>query len=144
MQAVTRLFSTFASTLPTFKERLALLYVLNDIIFHAVNTYRDTKSFIPSATTQYLTPLLNSVKSAPNTRSEPIDKLLKLWSEKRYFTEEEYSKITGLPMKATTASISEDQPKRKPLVKPAMLGMSGDPYWLLPVSCMLEIIVHFS
>ena len=139
-KAVTRLLSAMAPTLQTFKERLALLYVLNDVLYHATNTFRQSKSFIPSATVQYLTPLLNSVKSASSARSEPIDKLLRLWSEEKYFTDEEYAQVTGLPPK-TGVSTGKVEVEQKQLVKPAMLGVPGDPHWLLPVSCMLDVVV---
>ena len=132
--------SAFSATLPTFKARLSLLYVLNDVLFHSANTFRDTTTFLSSATMQYLPALLKSVQSAPNSRPETIEKVLKIWSEKNYFSDEEFSKIFDKPRESTT--ITENEAARKPLVKPTILGTNGDPHWLLPVSCMLEVMVR--
>jgi CID domain len=117
------------------------LYVINDVLYHATNTFRDSKSFVASAMVQYLPALVNSVRSAPSARTETLDKVLKLWSEKQYFSTDELARITGEPVKEITTEIEEKQPERKPLVKPKMLGVNGDPHWLLPVSCMLEVMV---
>src|SRR5437762_13744850 len=131
--------SAFSPTLTTFKARLSLLYVLNDVFFHATNTFRDTNAFVPSATIQYLSALVKSAQSAPNARSETLDKVLKLWSDKRYFSDDEFAQIGDKPVKGSTSMGNE--PERKPLVKPSILGMKDDPHWLLPVSCMLEVMV---
>lgn len=131
--------SAFSATLPTFKARLSLLYVINDVLFHATNAYGDTKTIVPSATIQYLPALLKSVQSAPNPRPETINKLFKLWSEKRYFSDEEFARILNKPQESVTV---EKEAERKPLVKPTTLGTNGDPHWLLPVSCVLEVMVQ--
>jgi hypothetical protein len=133
--------SVFSTTLPTFTERLSLLYILNDILYHATNTFRDTKAFVASATVQFIPALLKTIYSAPQPRIDLVDKILKLWSEKRYFTDDEYTRIRGEKVKQTSTEEAESQPKRNTLVKPTMLGTDGDPHWLLPVSCMLEAIV---
>jgi len=136
-----RFISALSATLSTFRERLSLLYVLNDVLHHSTNTFRDTKAFIASATVPYLPALVNSVKSAPNYRAEPIDKVLKLWFEKRYFSDEEFAQVTGEQVKRVVTEVQVKEPERKPLVKPARLGTTGDPHWLLPVSCMVEVMV---
>jgi hypothetical protein len=130
-----------SATLPTFTERLSLLYILNDILYHATNTFRDTKAFVASATVQFIPILLKTIYSAPQPRIDLVDKVLKLWSEKRYFTDDEFTRIRGEEGKPTSTEEVESQPKRNTLVKPTMLGTDGDPHWLLPVSCMLEAIV---
>jgi hypothetical protein len=91
---------------------------------------------------QYLPTLIKSVESAPQARPEPIEKLLKLWSDKHYFSDEEFSRISDRPKEITTSTITEEV--RAPIVKPTMLGATGDPHWLLPVSCMLEVMVRSS
>jgi hypothetical protein len=128
--------NAYSATLPTFKERLALLYVLNDVYFHASNTYGETKRFIPSASSQFLTSLFSSVKSAPNAQPKQMDRLLRLWAEKQYFSSEVFATIAGVNM--PVASVPEERPQ---IHKPAILGCVGDPYYLLPVSCMIEVIV---
>lgn len=110
---------------------------MNDVLYHATRTLQDTKAFVPSATTQYLPCLIKSTQSAQDARTDKVNKVLKLWTEKGYFNEEELSRIIEKPV--TTAS--EKPVESKPLVKPSMLGRSGDPHWLLPVSCMLEVMV---
>jgi hypothetical protein len=134
--------SAFSAILRIFKERLSLLYVLNDVLYHATNTFSDTKAFVPSATIQYLSALVKSVHSAPNASNETLDKVLKLWSNKQYFSNDEFAQISDKPVKES--SRIENEPERTPLVKPSMLGTNGDPHWLLPVSCMLEVMVHLS
>jgi hypothetical protein len=133
--------SAFSATLPTFTERLSLLYVLNDVLFHATNTFRDTKAFVASATVQFIPPLLKAIYSAPHPRIDLMDKVMKLWSEKRYFTDDEFTRIRGDKVKPIPTEEAETQPERNALVKPTILGTDGDPHWLLPVSCMLEAIV---
>ena len=71
---------------------------------------------------------------------ETLDKVLKLWSDKHYFSDDEFAQINDKPVKES--SRMENEPERKPLVKPSMLGTNGDPHWLLPVSCMLEVMVQ--
>ena len=141
LQAAVRFISAFSATLATFKERLSLVYVLNDVLYHATNTSRDTKAFVASAAVQHLPALVRSVKSAPNYRVGPLDRVLGLWSEKRYFSDEEFAQIAGEQIKQTIAQPEIKEPERIPLVKPEMLGSDGDPHWLLPVSCMVEVMV---
>lgn len=136
-----RFISAFSATLATFKERLSLVYVLNDVLYHATNTFHDMKAFVASATVQHLPALVRSVKSAPNYRVGPLDKVLGLWSEKRYFSDEEFVLIAGEQVKQTIVQPEMKEPERIPLVKPEMLGTDGDPHWLLPVSCMVEVMV---
>lgn len=132
--------SAFSATLSIFKERLSLLYVLNDVLFHSINTFKDAKAFVVSATMQYLPALVKSVQSAPNATAETTDKLLKLWSDRHFFTDDEFSQIRDNLVKRIAPT--ENEPERAPLVKPPTLGTNGDPYWLLPVSCMLQVMVR--
>jgi hypothetical protein len=133
--------SAFSATLPTFTERLSVLYVLNDVLFHATNTFRDTKAFVASAAVQFIPALLKAIHSAPHPRMDLVEKVLKLWSEKHYFTDGEFTWIRGEKVKQTSTEEAETQPERNTLIKPSMLGTDGDPHWLLPVSCMLEAMV---
>jgi len=110
---------------------------MNDVLFHATRTLQDTKAFVPSATTQYLPGLIKSTQSADDARTDKLNKVFKLWMEKAYFSEEELSQITQNPITAAPETPAES----KPLEKPALLGRTGDPHWLLPVSCMLEVMV---
>lgn len=119
-----------------------MLYIMNDVLFHATNTYSDTKDFVASASLPYLPVLVTSLRSAPSARTETIDALLKLWSEKKYFSNKDFAQIVGERAKETKEEFQRREDERKPLVKPSMLGTSGDPHWLLPVSCMLEVIVR--
>ena len=119
-----------------------MLYVINDVLFHATNTYSDTKAFVASASLPYLPALVTSLRSAPNARSETIDTLLKLWSEKKYFNNEDFAQIVGERAKETKEEFQKREDERTPLVKPSVLGTSGDPHWLLPVSCMLDVVVR--
>jgi CID domain len=126
--------NAYSATLPTFKERITLLYVLNDVFFHASSTYDDTKRFMIPATTKYLGPLLASVKSVPAADTKQLDTLLRLWQEKKYFPPDVFTTITGGNLFSSPA-----KPTR--LQRPGTLGNINDPYYLLPVSCMLEAIV---
>jgi hypothetical protein len=63
--------------------------------------------------------------------------VLKLWREKAYFNDDELSQIMEKPVTTTT----EKPVESKPLVPPSMLGRAGDPHWILPVACMLEVMV---
>jgi len=119
-----------------------MLYVINDVLFHATNTYSDTKAFVASASLPYLPALVTSLRSAPNARSETIDTLLKLWSEKKYFNNEDFAQIVGERAKETKEEFQKREDERRPLVKPSVLGTSGDSHWLLPVSCMLDVVVR--
>ena len=132
-----RFLAAYSATLPTFKERLALVYVMNDVLHHATRTLHGTKAFVPSATTQYLPNLLKSTQAAEDARADKVMKVLKLWTEKAYFNDDELSQVMEKPITTTTGKSA----KSKPLVKPSMLGRPGDPPWLLPVSCMLEVMV---
>ena len=114
---------------------------MNDVLFHATNTFHATKAYVSSAALQYLPALVKTIRSAPEAQSEPLDKVIELWSEKKYFTPEEFGQITEEPLREEKSVEQEDKVARKPLVKPAMLGNMGDPHWLLPVSCMLEVVV---
>src|SRR5947207_10146391 len=98
--------SASSPTLSTFKERLSLLYVLNDVLFHATNTFRDTNAFVPSATIQYLSALVKSAQSAPNARSETLDTVLTLWSDKHYFSDDEFAHIGDKPVKESTSMVN--------------------------------------
>src|SRR5208282_2150069 len=118
--------SAFSATLTTFKGRLSLLYVLNDVLFHATNTFSDTRAFVPSATIQYLSALVKSAQSAPNARDKTIDKVLKLWADKHYFSDDEFAQINDKPVKES--SRMENESERTPLVKPSALGTNGDPH----------------
>jgi CID domain len=132
-----RFIAAYSATLPTFKERLALVYVMNDVLHHATTTLSDTKAFVASAATQYLPNLLKSTQSADDARLDKVTKVLKLWTEKAYFNDDELSQIMEKPITTT----AEKPVESKPLVQPSMLGRAGDPHWLLPVSCMLEVMV---
>jgi hypothetical protein len=121
-----------------------MLYIMNDVLYHATNTYSDTKSFVASASLPYLPALVKSVRAAANAQTEPIDTLLKLWSEKKYFNNEDFGQIVGERAKETKEEFQIRENERQPLVKPSILGTTGDPHWLLPVSCMLEVIVHLN
>jgi CID domain len=110
---------------------------MNDVLHHATRTLHDTKAFVPSASTQYLSNLLKSTQSAEGARADKVTKVLKLWTDKAYFSDDELAQIAEKPLAATT----EKPVESKPLVKPSMLGRAGDPHWLLPVSCMLEAMV---
>jgi hypothetical protein len=136
-----RYISAFAATLSTFNERISLLYVLNDVLFHSTNTMRETKSFMPSSMVQFLPAIVLSVQTAPDAAGDPLDKLFKLWAEKRYFSHDEYLQVTGRSAKEMTAPSGQVELIQKDLVKPASLGTKGDSHWLLPVSCMLEAVV---
>jgi CID domain len=114
---------------------------MNDVLYHAANTFRETKAFIASAAVQYLTVLVRSVKAAPNAYNEPLDKIIKLWSEHSYFSPEELATVAGEHLKSTSIDARQKETERPPLQKPRMLGTTGDPHWLLPVSCMLQVIV---
>jgi hypothetical protein len=136
VQAATRYMNAYSATVPTFKERIALLYVLNDVFFHATTTYGDSKCFMMPATTQYLPSLVLSVKSAPEADPKQVDKLLRLWDEKHYFPSDVFITITG-----GTSSSSNIPAQRTPIQKPKSIGHIADPYYLLPVSCMLKVVV---
>jgi CID domain len=110
---------------------------MNDVLHHATTTLSDTKAFVASAATQYLPNLLKSTQSANDARSDKVTKVLKLWTEKAYFNDDELSQIMEKPIATTT----EKPVESKPLVQPSMLGRAGDTHWLLPVSCMLEVMV---
>jgi hypothetical protein len=73
-----------------------------------------------------------------------METLLKLWSEKKYFSKEDLAQILGEPAKETQEEFQKREDERKPIFMPSMLGTSRDPHWLLPVSCMLEVIVRQS
>jgi len=126
--------------LNTFKERISLIYVLNDVLYHATNTYKDTKSYFPSAILQYLPALIKSIQAAPNAHFESLDKVSRIWSDKNYFTEDEYSQIFGERPNQSKES-THAQKESEPLVLPNTLGNEGDPHYLLPVSCMVEVMV---
>ena len=115
---------------------------MNDVLYHATNTYSDTKSFVVSASLPYLPTLVKSARAALNARTDPIETLLKLWSEKKYFGDDDFAQIVGERPKETKEEFKKREDDRKPLVKPSLLGTKGDPHWLLPVSCMLEVIVR--
>src|SRR5271154_4750772 len=119
-----------------------MLYIMNDVLYHTTNTYSNTKSFVASASLPYLPALVKSVRAAANAQTEPTDILLKLWSEKKYFNNEDFGQIVGERAKETKAEFQKREDERKPLVKPSILGTSGDPHWLIPTSCMLEVIVR--
>ena len=110
-------------------------------MFHASNTFRETKGFVASATVPYLAALLKSVRSSPNAQMDLVDKVLKIWAEKQYFSDEDFAQFKGDHMKQSPMTSKMKETERKPLVKPGMLGVNGDPHWLLPVSCMLEAMV---
>lgn len=133
--------SALAATLPTFTQRLSLLYVLNDVLFHAKTTFRGSKEFVGPATVQFIPVLLKWIHSAPNARIDVVEKVMKLWSDKNYFTDEEFAQIRGEEFIRASTEEVETVEERNVLVKPTMLGTSGDPHWLLPVSCMLEVMV---
>jgi CID domain len=138
-----RYMSAFSATLPTFKERISLLYVLNDVLFHSVNTFQQTKSFVAPSIVAFLPAIIKSVQSAADARVDSLDKLFQLWAENKYFSEEEYIQVTGQPAKEIPVETTPKEPERKKLVKPTSLGTHGDPHWLLPVSCMLETMVRY-
>jgi hypothetical protein len=146
IQALVRYMSAFSATLPTFKERMSLLYVLNDVLFHSVNTFQETRSFVASSTIAFLPAIVKSAQSATDARVDSVDKLFQLWAANKYFSEEEYIKVTGQHVKdtPTEATPKEQEPERRELVKPKSLGKRGDPHWLLPVSCMLETMVSLT
>jgi len=109
-------------------------------LFHATRTLQGTKAFVPSATTRYLPGLIKSTQSAEDARTDKLNKVFKLWMEKAYFSDEELSQIIQNPITEATERSAES----KPLEKPVILGRTGDPHWLLPVSCMLEVMVFKS
>jgi hypothetical protein len=117
---------------------------MNDVLFHATNTFREQKGYVVSAALQYLPALVKSIRSAPEASAEPLDKVIKLWSEQKYFSTEEFVQITEVPLKEEKSVQQQEEKKverKRLLVKPSMLGNMGDPHWLLPVSCMLEVMV---
>jgi hypothetical protein len=132
--------AAFCAMLSTFKARLVLLYVLNDVFLHATTT--ETTLNIAPSTVSFLPAMVRSVQSAPDAQVEPVNALFKIWAEKSYFSDEEYTQITGQPPKKMKEDVSPTELERKTLVKPASLGTKGDPHWLLPVSCMLETMVQ--
>lgn len=115
--------------------------MINDVLFHSANTFRETKEYVASAALQYLPALVKTIRSAPDAQAGPLRKVIKLWSEKNYFSAEEFKQITEEPLTEDKPREEEDKVERKPLMKPSMLGNLGDPHWLLPVSCMLEVVV---
>jgi hypothetical protein len=131
--------SALAATLLTFTQRLSLLYVLNDVLFHAKNTFRGTKEFVAPATVQFIPTLLKRIHSATNAHLDAVEKVMRLWSDKGYFTAEEFAQIGGEEIQPPTEESGTVE--RDVRIKPTMLGTSGDPHWLLPVSCMLEVVV---
>jgi hypothetical protein len=134
--------SAFSATLTTFRARLSLLYVVNDVLFHAANTFREEGAYVAPATLQYLHVMIKVARSAPDARVDPLHKVLKLWKDKSYFSDDEIAQIMGEEVREErTESRENDRIERKPIVKPATLGVNGDPHWLLPVSCMLEVMV---
>lgn len=114
---------------------------MNDVLFHSTNTFSETKDYVPSAALQYLPALVKTIRSAQDAQNEPLRKVIKLWSEKNYFTPEEFKQITEEPFTEEISMAEENKLERTPLIKPSMLGNLGDPHWLLPVSCMLEVVV---
>jgi len=121
-----------------------MLYIINDVLYHATNTYSEAKSFVASASLAYLPTLLKSTRAAPNAQTEPMETLLKLWSENKYFSNEDFAQIVGERAKETKEEFQKREDERKPLVKPSMLGTNGDPHWLLPTSCMLQVVVRLN
>jgi uncharacterized protein YfkK (UPF0435 family) len=115
--------------------------VVNDVLFHSANTFRETKEYVASAALQYLPALVKTIRSARDAQVEPLRKVIQLWSEKNYFSVEEFKQIAEEPLTEDKPREEEDKMERKPLIKPSMLGNLGDPHWLLPVSCMLEVVV---
>jgi CID domain len=114
---------------------------MNDVLFHSTNTFPETKDYVPSAALQYLPALVKTIRSAQDAQNEPLKKVIKLWSEKNYFTSEGFKQITEEPFTEEISIAEEDKLERTPLIKPSILGNLGDPHWLLPVSCMLEVVV---
>ena len=125
--------SAFSPTLSTFKERLSLLYVLNDVLFHATNTFRDTNAFVPSATIQYLSALVKSAQSAPNARSETLDTVLTLWSDKHYFSDDEFAQIGDKPVKESTINYQSVYDKKEQMER-LLMSHGLDPKYYLHVS----------
>lgn len=134
--------SAFSATLTTFKARLSLLYVVNDVLFHVTNTFREEKSYVAPATLQYLPVMVKAVRSAPDAHVDPLNKVLRLWKDNRYFSDDEIARMMyGEAKEQRVETRENDQAGRKPIVKPETLGTNGDAHWLLPVSCMLEVMV---
>jgi len=89
---------------------------------------------------QYLPALVKSIQAAPNARFESLDRVSNIWYDKNYFTEDEYSQIFGERPKQSTQA-AKTQSESKPLGLPSTLGNEGVPHYLLPVSCMVEVMV---
>ncbi|QSL64974.1 hypothetical protein MERGE_002278 [Pneumocystis wakefieldiae] len=131
----------FSATITTFSQRLYVLYLVNDILFHSLNNNNiDISQEMKSS----LLALLRSAYYAPEAEKDKIDDLLNLWGEKKYFTE--------ITMKATRAGLmvplaqtssksnSSNTPKNYDYIKPFQHGRQGASYWELPAACMIPLL----
>ncbi|GAO49195.1 hypothetical protein SAICODRAFT_18207 [Saitoella complicata NRRL Y-17804] len=148
VDALGKVLVTFAKVKDTFKERLSILYLVNDILHHYKQTSRPelTSAFQPS-----LLPLLRSAHYAhlgsdsttADEEKSKVTNLLEIWTRKEYLpTVALIGLKAGLlvPPKELAAT-TKPRPSSTPsctVYKPTMHGNSSDPYFLQPVSCLLQ------
>ncbi|KAK3997560.1 hypothetical protein QBC44DRAFT_315081 [Cladorrhinum sp. PSN332] len=148
------LVQTHKGRMPSAKRRrLHLLYVLNDILYHAKYRSRDTEF------SRKLEPTLSALlRSAVSFRNCPkhirkIQDLVTLWEENQYFSPDCIRDLNA----AIEAPVSEDQDckdsqvdtsadavakaaKSEPFVLPAMHGDPSIPWYDLPAGNWLSVM----
>jgi len=79
------LLITYTQSKMTFKEKLHITYLINDVLFHSDNR---NKSWIKEQMCHFLIPLFNMIYNSMVLTSEEIDslyKIISIWENQKYF-----------------------------------------------------------
>lgn len=138
------------------RKRLHLLYLINDILYHA--KYRTNDASICSKVQPILVDLFGSAASFKtcSTHQKKLADLLEIWEDKGYYSRDYIAKLReavkngselgNFAQAGATTSIATDQAsttklaKSAPYVMPAMHGDPSTPWYDLPAGNLMPVI----
>ncbi|CAG8956045.1 hypothetical protein HYFRA_00008901 [Hymenoscyphus fraxineus] len=138
------------------RKRLHLLYIINDLLYHA--KYRSSDASICSKVQPILVDLFGraaSFKACPKHQKKLLD-LLQIWEDKGYYSKDYITKLREAVKNGSelgddaqagaTTSIAVDQAsttklaKSAPYIMPAMHGDPSTPWYDLPAGNLMPVI----
>ncbi|RYP55747.1 hypothetical protein DL770_010885 [Monosporascus sp. CRB-9-2] len=161
---LTALAKSFSSTLAASRQarepsskrkRLHILYLLNDVLYHAV--VRDRDSSFPAKVEPFLPDLIQPAAAFPNSpnHAKKVQDLIGLWEENRYFAPAFVQKLRTVVKDAPkleelksapngaadgNAATTSKSLKNAPFIMPAMHGDAAAPWYDLPAANWLPVI----
>ncbi|RYP11775.1 hypothetical protein DL765_007617 [Monosporascus sp. GIB2] len=161
---LTALAKSFSATLAASRQarepsskrkRLHVLYLLNDVLYHAV--VRDRDSSFPAKVEPFLPDLTQTAAAFSNSpkHAKKVHDLVGLWEENRYFAPGFVEKLRTVAKEAPkleelksasngtadgNGAAASKSSKNAPFIMPAMHGDAAAPWYDLPAANWLPVI----